>query len=300
MSFTPCRPCAGPVVRNALPILRSLSTTSAKLNDVPPDSPLYIRLPLPPQLEDKKRERVRGFLPVPREIFHGKGGERKLDADYLEKTVPKPRTPKTGSTQRQWKAEVADSRRQGLKDGLDELWKRHSKDEAARKKRSDAKFWKNHELATAPEGEDDRLTRGTTLDALLDTKVYPDPKRFSRAHRSRDKVISIQNMKREARRDALMELYISASNFITNEKDLRTEVDTIFSEDYFKKQSQAAGRWGTENAWGIYGVPPSVNGMLETATGGTARLVDIYESEYDRSVKRQKRIAEEFTGGKME
>jgi hypothetical protein len=40
--------------------------------------------------------------------------------------------------------------------------------------------------------------------------------------------------------------------------------------------------------------------MLETTTGTSTKLVDVYESEYDRSVKRQKRIAEEFTGGKME
>lgn len=290
----------GPVKRNALPMLRSLSTTSVRLNDVPPDSPLYVRLPLPPQLEAKKHERVRGFLPVPRNIFPRKDGERKLDSGYLEKTAPKPRTPRTGSAQRQWKAEVADSRRQGLKEGLEELWERHSRDETARSERSRKKFLKNHELRVAPEREDDRLTRSTTLKSLLDTKVHADPKRFSRADRSRDKVLAAQNAKREARRDALMELYISASNFITNEQELRKEINDVFSEDYFKVQSQAAGRWGAENAWGTYGPPPSVNAMLETTTGSSTRLVDVHESEYDRSVKRQKRIAEEFTGGKME
>ncbi|KAF4121762.1 hypothetical protein GMORB2_1601 [Geosmithia morbida] len=300
MSLPTSRSCMRPVTRNALQILRSFSTTAARLNDVPPESPLYVRLPLPPQTEEKRRERVRGFLPVPRDIFPRKDGERKLDTGYLDKTAPKPRTPKTGSAQRQWKTEVADSRRQGLKEGLEELWERHSRDDTARSQRSREKFLKNHNLAVASEREDDRLTRSTVLKPLLDTKVHADPKRFSRADRSRDKVLAAQNAKREARRDALMELYISASNFITNEKELRKEIDDVFSEDYFKKQSQAAGRWGAENAWGTYGPPPSVNGMLQTTTGASTKLVDVHESEYDRSVKRQKRIAEEFTGGKME
>lgn len=289
----------GPLTRSALPLIRSFSTSRTKLQNVPPDSPLYIRLPLPPQTNEGKRERVRGFLPVPREIFPRKEGERKLDAEYLSKTAPKPRSPKAGSAQRQWKAELASSRRQGLEEGLNELWKRHTRDTTARNARSRAKFQENHRFAVAPEREDDRATRGTTLESLLDTKVYPDPGRFSRADRSRDKVLAAQNAKREARRDALMELYISASNFITNESELREEINNVFTEDYFKSKSQQAQRWGAANAWGIYGHPPSVASMLEATTRASTKLVDD-ETDHYRSAKRQKRIAEEFTGGKME
>ena len=65
--------------------------------------------------------------------------------------------------------------------------------------------------------------------------------------------------------------------------------------------SQAVNRYGaTENTWGIYGKPPSIANMLETSTGTSTKLMDYYESEYDRSVKRQKKIAEDLTGGKME
>ncbi|KAL6863183.1 hypothetical protein ACO1O0_003427 [Amphichorda felina] len=289
----------GPFTRNALPALRNFSTTGAKLQDVPPDSPLYIRLPLPPQTNEARRERVRGFLPVPREIFPRKEGEHKLDAEYLNKTAPKARSPKTGSAQRQWKAELANSRRKGLEEGLSELWKRHTRDTTARSARSRSKFLENHRLAVAPEREDDRITRGTVLESLLDTKVYPDPARFSRADRSRDRVLAAQNAKREARRDALMELYISASNFITNESELRAEIDNIFTEDYFKSKSQQAQRWGAANAWGIYGHPPSVASMLQSTTRASTKIVDD-ETDHYRSAKRQKRIAEEFTGGKME
>ncbi|KFH41060.1 hypothetical protein ACRE_082390 [Hapsidospora chrysogenum ATCC 11550] len=299
MSLPLGRPCMGSLRRNASPVLRSFSTSGAKLQDVPPDSPLYIRLPMPPQTEEKKRERVRGFLPVPREIFARKDGERKLDPEYLKKTAPEPRLEKTGSVERQWKASLANSRRQGLEEGLNELWKRHSRDTTTRDARSRARFWENHRLAVAPEREDDRATRGTTLDSLLDTKVYADPDRFSRADRSRDKVLALQNAKREARRDALMELYISASNFITTESELREAIETTFSEDHFTKKSQEAQRWGAANAWGIHGPPPSVASMLAVSTRASTRLVDD-QSEWHLSTKRQKRIAEEFTGGKME
>lgn len=157
-----------------------------------------------------------------------------------------------------------------------------------------------HRLAAAaPEREDDRVTRGTVLESLLDTKVYLDPKRFARAEKSRRKVLAVENMKREARRDALMELYISASQFITSESELRSEIENAFSDDYFRKQGQVTARHGAGNAWGTYGKPPSIYGMLDITKGASAKLVDVMESEHDRSVKRQKRIAEEFTGGKM-
>lgn len=300
MSLPTSRRLANPLTRQLKPSLRSFSSTTNNLQDVPPDSPFYIRLPTPPQVNEKKRERVRGFLPVPREVFPRGHGERKLDPEYLNKTAPKPQRPQTGTGQRKWKAELADSRRKGLEDGLKELWKRHSREETARNARSRANFFGNHQRRVAPEREDDRLTRGTTLESLLDTKVYPDPDRFSKADRGRDKVLAADKAKRDARRDALMELYISASNFITNETELRQEIDTIFHPDYFKNNSTALAHFGADNAWGTYSQPPSVASMLEDAARTSSKLVDAGTSEYDRSAFRQKRIAEEFTGGKMD
>lgn len=163
------------------------------------------------------------------------------------------------------------------------------------------KFAEHNDAAAAPEREDERLTYSTVLDSILDTKLYLDPHRFSRADRSHTKVKERDDAKREARRDALIELYTSTSSFIVQESELRAEVDKVFTNDYFRKQSQAINRYGTtENTWGIYGKPPSVADMLETTIGTSTKLIDYYESEYDRSVKRQKKIAEDLTGGGME
>lgn len=271
-------------------------------NYIPPESPFYIRLPSPPQSDETRPPRVRGHLPVPREIFPRLEGDRKVRPDYIQRTAPKPTKRREPSTEAQrWKAEMAGNRRANLEGGLQALWARRARSDKIRNTRVSRKFEENNKAAAAPEREDDRLTRSTVLDAILDTKVYPDPERFSRAERSRVNVMARESARREARRDALMELYISASNFIVQESELKAEIDRIFADDYFKKQSQTTNSYGaTENTWGVYGKPPSVASMLETTAGTSTKLMDYYESEYDRSVKRHKKIAEDLTGGKME
>lgn len=303
MSLNPSAPCVRPALRQLLRASRTFSTSqSLGSNNVPPESPSYIRLPTPPQSDETKPARVRGHLPVPREIFPRLEGDRKVRPDYIQRTAQKPAKHREPANEAQrWKAEMADNRRTNLEDSLQALWARRSKSDKVRNARVSRKFEEHNQAAAAPEREDDRLTRSTVLDSVLDTKVYPDPDRFSRADRSRTKVMARESAKREARRDAIMELYISASNFIVQESELKAEIDKVFTEDYFRKQSQAVNRYGaTENTWGIYGKPPSIANMLETSTGTSTKLMDYYESEYDRSVKRQKRIAEDLTGGKME
>jgi hypothetical protein len=237
-------------------------------------------------------------LPVPRSIFPHKSSERKIDPEYLSKTAATPQSARTGSSQRQWKAEVAASRRQGLEEGLGELWNRHKHVKTTREMRSRANFQKNHEHRVARERDDDRYTRGTTLGALLDTKVYADPEKNKRLEESRQKIIDRDQHLKEMRRDALMELYVSASNFITHESELRKKIDEIFHEDYFEGQIQQYNKeWTIANVWGVHGYPPSTRNMLDLTSrsmgGGSPK-------DQSRTGYRQKRIAEEFTGGKMD
>ncbi|KAI5457961.1 hypothetical protein BGZ63DRAFT_53898 [Mariannaea sp. PMI_226] len=294
--------CPRAVSRQGLTVSRTFSTMPALLSHVPPESPSYIRLPTPPQSEEKKLPRVRGHLPVPREIFPREEGNRKVQPKYIQQTAPVSRKQQDPQNETQrWKQMMAHKRRDNLQVSLNALWKRRNRRDEVRNARVSKKFAEHNAAAAAPEREDDRLTRSTVLDAIMDTTVYPDPERFEQAEKSKLRVEANEKAKREARRDSLMELYINASNFITNEAELKAEIDTIFAEDFFKKQGQAVGRYGSaENTWDIWGKPPTIGNMLETTTGTSTKVVDFYESEYDRSVKRQKRIAEEFTGGKME
>ncbi|KAH7321409.1 hypothetical protein B0I35DRAFT_477892 [Stachybotrys elegans] len=296
-----CHRVAGRTVLLRQP--RSFSTSSALLssNYVPPESPSYIRLPPTPQSEDPSRPRVRGSLPIPRNIFSGRHGQRKLDPGYVEKTAPVGKKPEGAvSDVQQWKAAMANTRRSNLQRGLRALGDRRKWNDAQREARLDRKLQEHREAVNAPERKDDRVTRGTVLDAVLDTKVYPDPDRFKRAQRSRANVISRENAKREARRDALVELYMNASKFIVTEKDLQTEIDKVFSEDYFKKLGQSAARYGSmQSTWEVYGKPLSISQMLARTTGSAKPMSATGETEFDRSVKRQKTVSEELTGGRM-
>ena len=195
---------------------------------------------------------------------------------------------------------MADKRRANLEEGLHSLWARRSEMDKSRHHRVSRNFEANNKAATAAEREDDRITRSTVLGSMLDTKVYADPNRFARIDRSRTRIAARENARREARQDALMELYISASNFIVHESELKAEIDKVFADDYFRKQSQTQNSHVAENTWGVYGKPPSIANMTEMSTGTSTKVMHQYESEYDRSVKRQKRIAEDLTGGKME
>ncbi|KOS23429.1 hypothetical protein ESCO_006641 [Escovopsis weberi] len=305
MSLNPILSGLRPSARRLPQVSRAFSSTPAALsNPVPPESPSFIRLPEPPQSQsdETKPPRVRGTLPVPREVFPRADGDRKTQPAYIERTAPKsPRAKEPANAAQRWKKEMADSRRANLTQGLRALYERREKKDAERNARVSANFRRNNEAAAAPEREDERLTRSTVLDAVLDTRVYPDPEAPARLLRSKAKVAAKDNAKLEARRDALMELYINASSFIIHEKELKEEIDRIFTEDYFQKESQAEDRQGaTENVWGVYGKPPSIGDMLATTMGTSTRVMDFYESEHDRSVKRQKRIAEELTGGKMQ
>ncbi|KAG6015996.1 hypothetical protein E4U43_004395 [Claviceps pusilla] len=290
-------------VRQALYLLRSFSYSHCLgSSSAPPESPSYVRLPTPPQSDEAKPTRVRGHLPVPRDVFPRLEGDVKIRSYYIERTAARPTRRRDGnSSVQRWKAALAESRRTNLKDGLDALWTRRLQIDNDRNDRVSRKFQQHNKAGAEPEREDDRLTRPTILHSITDTRVYPDPNRFSRANESRTKVLVSDNAKREARRDAIMELYISASNFIVHENELRVEIDKLFTEDYFRQQSQETHRQGsTENTWGIYGRPPSIGNMMETSTGASTKVMDLDESEFDRSAKRQKRIAEDLTGGKME
>lgn len=295
-------PCASPHLPHVLRASRAFSTTQPVLtNTVPPESPSYVRLSNPPQSEEIKPPRVRGHLPVPRKIFSRLEGDRKIRPEYMQCTAPEPTNRAApSSAARQWKQRIAETRRCNLKESLQELWERRSKGEKIRQHHKSNKFEEHRRASQASEREDDRLTRTTVLESLLDTKVYPDPERFARAARSRSKLQAQEGAKREARRHALTELYISASNFIVQESDLKWEVDRVFQDDHFTKQNRGVNRYGAStNIWGSHGKPPTLATMLEATSGNLPRMNNFYESEHDRSVKRLMKIAETLTGGKI-
>ncbi|KAJ0162219.1 hypothetical protein CTA2_4914 [Colletotrichum tanaceti] len=285
-------------------LTRPFSTTTSKLK-VPPESPLWIQVPTPPQSQSSevKPPVVKGTLPTPRDLFPPKEDGRKLRFKYLEATMPTPTGPQRyvppGSLADR-RRRMAYHRRQNLGIALRSLYERKLERVQAETAVRDRRLRDHQRAAVAPERWDDRLTRSSVLSSLVKTTaVELDPKRYVRAQQSKVKTAKLAQQKSEARQDALMELYINASKFIVSEDQLGKELDKLFSEDFWKRQGKSMAH-DSDNAWDVWGQPPTVKIMLDEMLRKQQRAIDFHQTAQDRTVKRQKTIAEELTGGKME
>ena len=106
--------------------------------------------------------------------------------------------------------------------------------------------------------------------------------------------------RREARRDALQGLYMAARSFIVDERQLEARVDELFADDYWSNRAAGTGPVGADNAWDVYGEPPTAQRMLAEVSRSQRSLIDFSKSESDRTLRRQKIVSEELTGGTMD
>ncbi|KAK6215297.1 hypothetical protein QIS74_08316 [Colletotrichum tabaci] len=287
-------------------LTRPFSTTTSKLK-VPPESPLWIQVPTPPQSQssEEKPPVVKGTLPTPRDVFPHKEADRKAQPGYLEETAPLPanqasQEPAPPGSRLEHRRRMADIRRENLGVALQGLYKRKQERVQAETAIRDRRLRDHQRAAVAPERWDDRLTRSSVLSSLVKTTaVELDPQRYARAQQSKVKTAKLAQQKSEARQDALMELYINASKFIVSEDQLGKELDKLFSEDFWKRQGKSMAH-DSDNAWDVWGQPPTVKTMLDDMLRKQQRAIDFHQTAQDRTVKRQKTIAEELTGGKME
>ncbi|GJD04915.1 hypothetical protein ColKHC_13740 [Colletotrichum higginsianum] len=275
-------------------LTRPFSTTTSKL-----------KVPTPPQSQssEEKPPVVKGTLPTPRDVFPHKEADRKAQPGYLEETAPlpptkpprsPPRPARVSSTVAAWPISA------NLGVALQGLYKRKQERVQAETAIRDRRLRDHQRAAVAPERWDDRLTRSSVLSSLVKTTaVELDPQRYVRAQQSKVKTAKLAQQKSEARQDALMELYINASKFIVSEDQLGKELDKLFSEDFWKRQGKSMAH-DSDNAWDVWGQPPTVKTMLDDMLRKQQRAIDFHQTAQDRTVKRQKTIAEELTGGKME
>lgn len=255
-------------------------------------------MPTPPLSEEKKPTRVRGSLPVPRKVFPQASDARKLEESYIEETYPRSEKPPAPETlkpdhPRNWKRLMAENRRENLRSGLKGLWTRKEKKEQRDSKIGAEKHRAHMKAGLAPERVDDFLTRSTIRAETLQTEVLPDPQRFEKAEASRRLTQQKEAERKEARRDAIMELYMNARDFIVDEKHLEAEVDRMFSENYWRDPAKDSAweEWGTQS-----GIFDMVGRVVRDSPGNA---MEQYTADYSRNMKRQKRTAEELTGGKM-
>ncbi|KAI1291562.1 hypothetical protein F5Y03DRAFT_31884 [Xylaria venustula] len=284
------------------------STPSVQLQQIPPESPLFINVPNPPQDQsiEAKRElkRHRGFVPVPRRIFAHRDSHQKPTDDWLDRSAPSPTNARSqaepASELQAWKRRMAASRRENIKSGVRDLWARKQRLDAKRLATRTRKLAENKAAAMAPEREDERLTRGSINAGTLQPAVQPDPERFERALASAARTAAIGAVKSEARRDAIQALYMNARSFIVSEAELEDAVNTHFADDHFEKLGASSAGYRIQNIWDAESEPLSVASMLKELQRNNNTLLADLTSEKTRTDRRQKRVAEELTGGKMD
>ncbi|KAI0179032.1 hypothetical protein GGR52DRAFT_534565 [Hypoxylon sp. FL1284] len=187
-----------------------------------------------------------------------------------------------------------------MREGVRTLYARKQRADRVRQARRAAALAANRAAAVAPEREDDRLTRASVNAETLRVAVRPDPDRLGRALESRRRTDLLAAQRSEVRRDAIQELYMKARSFIVSERDLEAEVERQFAPDYWKDMGSSAIGYEIQNVWDQSGRPRTVADMLMDVTRNSTSVIKNVESEKTRTLKRQKEVTEELTGGKLE
>ncbi|KAK7753006.1 hypothetical protein SLS62_004955 [Diatrype stigma] len=287
-----------------------ISSKPAPRLSIPPESPLFINVPNPPQDQSIEARRelkpVKGHLPLPRTVFRKRDAHIKSTAAFVAQTAPAPTSAGSqrpaGSDIQAWKRRMAAGRRENLGAGLRDLWQRKQQLDARRAADRRAKLAANRAAALAPERDDDVLTRGTVNAKTLATTVMPDPFAVERSLAARERTAALAAERAERRRDALQELYISArlGPFVIDEAGLSAAVEREFSVESRKFHGRGALGQDVVNIWDLEGSPSTVADMLREVSGRNNHVVQDHSSQKHKTEKRQKQVAEELTGGKLD
>ncbi|EME48449.1 hypothetical protein DOTSEDRAFT_67481 [Dothistroma septosporum NZE10] len=286
--------------------IRSFATTTRQLA-VGPEHPRYIEVPEPPQQNVPYKPPVKGVLPVPRDVFAGTDKSRS-DEEAIAASTKKPLKQKVYAkgSREEWMAKMSEVRKQNLREGITSLRFRQRNESRRMRERSLANQAAREAALHRPEREDERLTAPSTnldLEALFGKQV-PDPAREQRIATKRENVARHEEAKRVERLDAIHTLYMNARDFIVTPQQLDKAVDEAFGTEqnpvvfgvsqYYSNDPAGRSIWAE-------GRPERVQDMLNRANGLKPRTaMDSAGGSGDINKDRIRRIAEMFTGGKME
>lgn len=284
---------------------------SSALRQIGPESPRYLDIPEPPQQTTPEKHRIRGVLPVPRDIFSGTAPGRGLDKtdsarlaqSTKEPTKLRPSTIASSDDPRlAWKERMAESRRNNLREGLIALKDRRVKTDTFLAKQGRRRQQERETSLHRPEREDERLTNPTVdveLQHLLNGTSIEDPDREFRLAQMRQRVAEKEAARKEDRADALHSLYINARNFITTEAQLSNAIDQEFGTEDAPRVFDSYNS-NVPSVW-AHGRPDTVQDMLNRAAGrgGKGALASATKGRSPSLTKeRVTRIAEALTGGR--
>jgi hypothetical protein len=190
-----------------------------------------------------------------------------------------------------WKFKMAKIRRRNLRQGLESLYERKKSAENKMVTRSLQRQDRRDHILRQPEREDERLTRPSTIQAMLPQKqpILPDPNREDRIALSRARTEAKKAQKEAERREHLQALYMNARTFITTDEQLAAEIDRVFpeGENVAWRNDHQPG----ENIWNL-GNPPTVNSLVHQTNRNEAGRWDVIQ-------ERVKQLGEQITGGKF-
>lgn len=262
-----------------------------------PESPQFIETPRLVQPSNPIKPRVKGTLPVPRELFPTRRAD-KPGTQYLDEVTPLPATPRkvnrrSADPEKQaFKIKMAEMRRQNLREGLQKLYSRKQQTEQTMSARSTAKQARRERVFQQPELEDERFTRASIVQTMLPQKLgtLPDPNREARLALSKARMEAKQAEKEVERQEDIQSLYMNARTFIVTEEQLAAEIDRVFPAEGENEAWRNDHQQG-ENIWNL-GTPPTVQSIVnETRRSETAR--------WDAIQRRVKQLGEQITGGKL-
>lgn len=284
---------------------RAISTGRSRASVIPPESPRFIDVPQPPQRFQKIEKRVRGKLPVPRNLFP-RGTQEKASPSYLDAVTKEPaggRQLKLGSDdgpvsehqmERQWKRKMADRRRMNLREGILELHHRQKRETDEASRRHQRLVTARTEFENAPLRSDEVFTGASVTEVLRDIYKRDQYHRNENIEAKRANVAKRAEKLEAEQADAIHTLYMHARDFITTEQHLNEAIEEAFTNDDGSPRDQSI--WGEfEDADRI---PMTTTQMLARSAGvggpGDARRKEAQATE------RMKRVAEKLTGGKMD
>ena len=218
--------------------LRPIFLRSYTVRELGPESPNFVEIPQPPQISAVPRRRIRGVLPVPRNIFP-KGSAENVTQGYIEETTPEPRSQETGdiihSERVLWKKRLAKARRRNLRQGILELKTRAIKTRKRWQRLQRKARMERSTRLNKPEPEDERLTIPTMMQAarsLLrktsELSNREEQRRMSQMHISSEGVAEQKARESKDRIEDVRTLYINATHFITDMSQLNGAIDEAF------------------------------------------------------------------------
>ncbi|KAL4899725.1 hypothetical protein BDW74DRAFT_162894 [Aspergillus multicolor] len=283
--------------RTATVQLRGFSSSSALR--VGPESPNFIEVPRIIQPDLPQKPRVKGTLPVPRELFPKRRAD-KPNPQYIAAAAPLPtkqekiKSNEPHAEYRSWKRSMADMRRQNFEEGLLELHNRKQLTDKSMEERSRSRQKLRNHVLRQPDRADELLTRPTIPQIMIPkhTPVLPDPGRKNRLQASQRRTERKAHLKEMERRESLHTLYMNAREFITTETQLAAEIEKVFPDG-----ENEAWRNDTKNGENIWnkGLPKT----MASRTAEFGREVGREAQKWDAVQGRLQKLGEEITGGKI-